>query len=141
MIFDKTFNLQIIHTLKMPRSNQCRIQQLFWGAGFSTSIVRRKIIVQLGSLGAGVLSALPSEVKGLFFLLNSSKHRSRGSATTNGDESLHQKSALLRVWRSESGIPNRYSSFRIALDTALPVVSIISYLLKSFGHQKTKRKS
>ena len=34
----------------------------------------------------------------LFCVLNSTKHRSRGSATTNVDESLHQKSIFLRNW-------------------------------------------
>ena len=33
---------------------QCCIQQLFGGASFSTSVVRRKTVVQLGSLGGTV---------------------------------------------------------------------------------------
>ena len=36
---------------KIGLSNQCRIQQFFLGASFSTSIARRKTIVQPGSLG------------------------------------------------------------------------------------------
>ena len=73
-----------------------------------------------------VLQALPSGVQGqnpgnfwLFCILNSSKHCSLGSATRNVDESLHQKSALFSIWEFEFGITNRYTSFKIALDTAL----------------------
>ena len=51
----------------------------------------------------------------LFCILNSSKHHSSGSAITNSDESLHHKSTLLRVWRSEFGILNQYTGFKIAM--------------------------
>ena len=79
--------------------SQCGIQQFFQGTGFSTSVARRKILVQLGSLwGMGdtlIPQALPSGVQGqipekfwLFCILNGSKHCSCGSATTNGDESF-----------------------------------------------------
>ena len=78
----------------------------------------------------GSLKALPSGVQGqnpgkfqLFCILNSSKHRSRKTATTNDGESSHQKSTLLRIWGSEFGIPNRYTGFKIALDTALSSLS------------------
>ena len=54
-----------------------------------------------------------------------SKHCHRGSATTNGDESLHQKSTLLRVLGSEFGIPNWYTDFKIAQDT--PMVTVTEY--------------
>ena len=33
--------------------SQCRIQQFFWGAGFSTSVARGKTVLQLGNLGGG----------------------------------------------------------------------------------------
>ena len=36
------------------RGYQCRNQQFFWGAGFSTSVARRKTVVQLGGLGSAV---------------------------------------------------------------------------------------
>ena len=79
---------------------------------------------------AGSLKALVSGVSGqnpgkfwLFCILNSSKHGSRRTATTNGGESSHQKSTLLRIWGSEFGIPNRYTGFKIALDTALSRLS------------------
>ena len=55
--------------------------------------------------------------------MNSSKHRSLGSATRNVDESLHQKSTFLSVWEFEFGIPNRYTDFKIALDTS-PITNI-----------------
>ena len=67
---------------------------------------------------------------GYFAFWISSKHGSRGSATTNGDESLHEKSTLLRVWGSEFGIPSRYTGFKIALDTALTKVRC--YVLERF---------
>ena len=58
----------------------------FGSATFSTSLARRKTIVLLGSLW-GSLQALPSGVQGqsirriwLFCILDSSKHRSHGSA-------------------------------------------------------------
>ena len=101
------------------------IQQFFGGATFSTSVVRRKTVVQQESLGQ---RCKPSPVGSmgktlgifwLFCILNSSKHCSLGSATRNADESLHQKSTLLSVWGFEFEIPNRYTSFKIALDTAL----------------------
>ena len=68
-----------------------------------------------------MLESLFNKVAGLqvICILNSSKQRSRGSATMSGDESLHPKSTLLRAWGSEFGIPNRYTGFKIALDTAL----------------------
>ena len=59
------------------------------------------------------------EIFWLFCVLNSSKHRSLGSVTRNIDESLHQKSTLLSVWGFEFGIQNRYTGFKIALDSAL----------------------
>ena len=34
-------------------SYQCRIQKLFWEAGFLTSVARRKTVLQLGGLGGG----------------------------------------------------------------------------------------
>ena len=100
-------SMLLILCLKFEPS-QCCIQQFFGGAGFLTSVARRKTVVQLGSLGGGgVLEAPPSGFLGqssrklwLFCILNSSKHHSCGSATTNGDESLNQKSTLLRVWGS-----------------------------------------
>ena len=88
---------------------QCRIQQFFWGgAGFLTSAARRKTVVQLGSLGGGRRGHCKPVPVGsrkfwLFCILNS----------------LHQKSTLLRVWESEFGIPNWYTSFKIALDMTL----------------------
>ena len=104
---------------------QCHIQQFFGSVGFSTSILRRKTIVQLGSLRR---CCKPSPVGSrgktlecfwLFCILNSSKHHSLGSATRNFDESLPQKSTLLSVQGFEFGIPNWYTSFKIALDRAL----------------------
>ena len=79
------------------------MQQFFEDAGIYTSLARRKTIVQLESMGG--LQALPCGIQGwsrekflIFCILNSSKHRSCGSATTNRDKSLQQKSTLLRVW-------------------------------------------
>ena len=89
------------------------------------SVVRRKTIVQLGSLGecckpspVGSRDKAPENFGYLVFW-TSSKHCSCHLVTANGDESLHQKSTLLRVWGSEFGISNLYTSFKIALDTAL----------------------
>ena len=107
------------------RGYQCRNQQFLGGASFSTSVARRKTVVQLGGLGSAVSppqrgpGTKPQKIFGYFAFWTSSKHRSRGSVTMNSDESLHQKSTLLRVWRSEFGIPNWYTGFKIALDMAL----------------------
>ena len=60
------------------------------------------------------------EIFWLFCVLNSSKHCSLGSATRNVDKSLHQKSTLLSIWGVEFGIPNQYTTFKIALDMVLP---------------------
>ena len=51
----------------------------------------------------------------------------------NSDESLHQKSTLLRVWRSEFGIPNWYTGVKIALDTAQPT-EICSDISATYGN-------
>ena len=115
--------------------SQCGIQQFFQGTSFSTSVARRKILVQLGSLWVmrDTLSpqALPSGVQGqipekfwLFCILNSSKHCPCGSATTNGDESftLHFhifESLGVWVWdpkplhwlQNSSGYGSGWSSF------------------------------
>ena len=75
---------------------------IFRGAGISTCVARRKTVVQPGSLGGRRDPSLVGVQKliWLFCILNSLKHRFCSSATTNGDESLHQKSTLLRlaVW-------------------------------------------
>ena len=103
----------------------------FWGgAGFSTSVARRKTIVQLGSLGGAVSppqwgpGTTPQKIFGYFAFWISSKHHLCGSAKTNSDQSLPQKSTLLRVWGSEFEIPNQYNGFKIALDTALLLLLI-----------------
>ena len=57
----------------------------------------------------------------LFCILNSSKHCCLGSVTRNVYKSLHQKSTLLSVRGFEFGTPNRYTSFKIALDMALRI--------------------
>ena len=44
----------------------------------------------------------------------------------NSDKSLQQKSTLLRVWGSEFGIPNQYTGFKVALDSALIVKHIFN---------------
>ena len=113
-----------MQSVKNHGTKQCRIQQFFGGASFSTSVARRKTVVQPRSLGR---RCKPSQVASRgetrnfwpFCVLKSSKHRSLCSATRNVEESLHQKSTLLSVWRFEFGIANRYTSFKIALDTAL----------------------
>ena len=87
------------HWIKLSIAlGQCRIQQFFGGASFSASVARRKTVVQLGSLVGhckpfpmGSSSEAPENC-GYFFILNSSKQCFCGSATTNGDKSLHQKS-------------------------------------------------
>ena len=113
-----------VYTLQITITYWCRIQQFLGGAGFSMNVVKRKTIVQLGSLGRHCKSGVQGQNPGnfwLFCILNSSKHRSLGSATRNADKSLHQKSTLLSIWGFEFGIPNPYPSFKIALDTALPI--------------------
>ena len=50
--------------------------------------------------------------------MNSSKHRSRDSATANLDELIF---TLLIVPGCEFGISNRYAGFKTALDTTLTV--------------------
>ena len=60
----------------------------------------------------------------LFYILNSSKHGSGGSATVIFlflDELIF---TLLRVQGSEFGIPNRYTGFKIALDTAMDILCV-----------------
>ena len=107
------------------------------------SVARRKTVVQPGSLGR---HCKPSPVRSrgqnpgnawLFCVLNSSKHRSLGSATRNVDESLHQKSTLLSVWGFEFRILNWYTGFKIALDTSLfskcLFVRTISFHLMSYS--------
>ena len=78
---------------------QCCIQQFFGGAGFLTSVGRRKTVMQLESVGGDVSCIQwgpeakpppPPPQDWLFCILNSSKHCSCGSATTSGEESLHQ---------------------------------------------------
>ena len=77
--------------LKIHSTFQCRIQHLFWGAGFSLSVARRKTVVQLGSLvGRCKPSPVGSRSKApenfwLFCIPNSSRYRFHGSAITNGD--------------------------------------------------------
>ena len=51
----------------------------------------------------------------------------------NGDESLHQKSTLLRVWGSEFGIPNWYTGLKIALDMA-QLTEICSDITATYGN-------
>ena len=53
-----------LHQLCFSVLTQCRIQQFFWGAGFSTGVARRKTVVQLVSLGRRCkLSSLGSRGK------------------------------------------------------------------------------
>ena len=71
------------------------MQEFFREAGFSTSLARRKVAEQLGTLGSAANPPqwAPGTSLGkfwLFFILKSSKHCSHCSATTNGDESLHR---------------------------------------------------
>ena len=83
-------------------------------------------------------SSLPSELHGwspgkhfwLFCILSCSKHRSRGSGRMNGDASsiFRWIFTLLRVWGYEIGIPNRYTGFKTALDTALDLKQCFFYL-------------
>ena len=82
-------------------------------AGFSTSVMRSKTIVQLES--QGVMETLPNGVQGprsgkfwLLYILSSLKHCSRGSAKTNGDKTLQ------RIRGSAFGIPKRYTGLKIA---------------------------
>ena len=115
---------------------QCHIQHLFiylfiflGGGAAGLPVfwqVKRKTVAQLGSLGLGTLQSCPKEFQGqnpgtfwLICFLNSSKHRSGSSASMNGEENLHQKSKLLRVWQSEFVISNWYNRFKITLDMAL----------------------
>ena len=126
---------------------------IFGGAGFSTSVVR-KTVVQLGSL-EGVLEPSPvgSRSKApekfcLFWILSSSKHPSCGS--THCGTSVWKVNCLffdeliftlLRVWGFEFGIPNPYTGFKIALDTALHMLHAIGYTVKPTKHRHVlKRK-
>ena len=91
--------------------NQCHIQQFFGGASFSTSVARRKTVVQLGSLG---WCCKPSPVGSKGETLEIFGYFAFWIA-----QNMALKSTLLSVWGFEFGIPNRYTGFKIALDTAL----------------------
>ena len=102
---------------------------IFWGCQFFDELREEKKCCAAGESGAA-LQALPSGVQGqnpgsfcLFCVLNSSKHRCLGSVIRNVDKSLHHKSILSSVWRFEFRIPNWYTGFKIALDTALVYAS------------------
>ena len=81
---------------------------------------------------------LPSELHGwspgkhfwLFCILSCSKHCSRGSGRMNRDDSsiFRWIFTLLRVWGYEIGIPNQYTGFKTALDTALDLKQCFFYL-------------
>ena len=82
--------------------------------------------MQLMSLGGTVSPpqwCSGAKPRKMLAILNSSKHCSPGCATTNSDKNLHQKSTFLRVWESEPGIKNRYTTLKIALDKAQKVKS------------------
>ena len=66
----------------------------------------------------------------LFCILSCSKHCSRYSGRMNGDDSsiFRWIFTLLRVWRYEIGIPNQYTGFKTALDTALDLKQCFFYL-------------
>ena len=78
-----------------PQLVQCHIQQFSGGGGFSTSLARRKTVMQLESLRDAVSphhwGPEPWKKFWLFLILNNSKHCSCGSVTTNGNKSLHHK--------------------------------------------------
>ena len=50
----KTNGKRILKKILRNIATQCRIQQFFGGAGFSTSVARRKAVALLGSLGSAV---------------------------------------------------------------------------------------
>ena len=114
----------------LPKMPDCHIQQL--GVSVFQQVQRGE--KQLCSCK----SSLPSELHGwspgkhfwLFCILSCSKHCSRYSGRMNGDDSsiFRWIFTLLRVWRYEIGIPNQYTGFKTALDTALDLKQCFFYL-------------
>ena len=132
-----------MRTAFLTKKYQCCIQQFFWGgASFSTSVLRRKTIMQLGSLGQ---CCKPSpvgstgktlEICGYFAFWIAQNIALL--ALRQVDESLHLKLTLLSVWGFEFGIPNRYTIFKIAPDTALSVqcfYNVLNCAVVSSSHQ------
>ena len=76
---------------------------------------------------SGVVLALLSGVQGQnpgnfgYFAFWIAQNITLSSATRKIDKSLHQKSTLMSIYRFEFGIPNQYTSFKIALDTTLHI--------------------
>ena len=130
---DTTFNKgSVSHTPQLGRIAYCEIL-----------IIIACTVVQLGVQGGGGGAVSPPQwVQGqspekfwLFCILNNLKHHSHGSATTTSDKTLQQKSTLLRVWRSEFGVPNLYTGFKIAWDMALSNSVQISYNMLLLEYQ------
>ena len=124
-------HLQYLQYTSVKRQKLVQNPVFFLGEGrdgghtsVSTSIAKKKIVVQLGSLEA--LQNLTSgvhrqsfRISWLFCILNSSKNRSHGSTTINGDKSLHQKSTIFDSLGSKFAIPNQYTSYKIVLDKTM----------------------
>ena len=127
---------------------QCRIQQFFWGVGFSTSLARRKAVAQLGSLvGKGRRPRKSSSVWSKGAALENCGYFAFWIAQNIALVNLRQKTVTKactrnqHVWRSEFGIPNRYTGFKIALDTALQWRFFTSYSLESISFSSNSMKN
>ena len=103
---------------------------IFWGCWFFDECREEKNCCAAGYCGGhckpspvGSRDKAPEKF-GYFAFWISSKHHSHRLVARNGDEGLHQKSTLLRVWGSEFGIAKWYTGFKVPLDTALLSITI-----------------
>ena len=115
------------------KSYQCHIQQFFGGAGFSTTVARRKTIVQLVSLG---WCCKPSPVGSRGKTLEIYGYFAFSIAQNIALLALQQGTLMkltpeintferLRVWVWN---PNQYTGFKIALDMALAIKRNLLYV-------------